>query len=59
MRILILLVILLSSCGRGVDNIVFSDPEVMRAYDEVVLGIKKSRFIDEYDIRTDTLYPHY
>ena len=56
MRILILLVILLSSCGRGVDNIVFSDPEVMRAYDEVVLGIKKSRFIDEYDIRTDTLY---
>jgi hypothetical protein len=31
----------------------------MRAYDETVLGIKKSRFIDEpipvYSIKTDTL----
>lgn len=59
MRILIALMILLSSCGKGADNIDFDDPEVSRAYDEVVLGIKKSRFIDEaipvYSIKTDTL----
>jgi hypothetical protein len=60
MRILIIITVLLYSCSIGPsDNIDYTDPEVMRAYDETVLGIKKSRFIDEpipvYSIKTDTL----
>ena len=46
-------------CGRPSDNIDYTHTEVIRAYDETVLGIKKSRFIDEpipvYSIKTDTL----
>jgi hypothetical protein len=42
-------------CSKPVDNIDFTDPEVIRAWDETVLGIKKSRYIDVYDIHTDTL----
>jgi hypothetical protein len=56
MRLLILLTALLYSCTQAPDDgIDYDHPDVMRDYDETVLGIKKSRFIDEYDIRTDTL----
>jgi len=60
MRLLILIFVLLHSCSIGpADNIDYSDPEVSRTWDETVLGIKKSRFIDEpipvYSIKTDTL----
>ena len=56
MRLLILLTTLLYSCSQAPDDVIdYDDPDVMRDYEETVLGIKKSRFIDEYDIRTDTL----
>lgn len=47
-------VLLLYGC-TSVEKIDHTDPEVMAAYDEVVLGIKESRFIDLYDILTDTI----
>ena len=53
MRLLIVLMILLSSCGRGADNIDFSDPEVMRAWEEVYLDMDEH--FPTYAIKIDTL----
>ena len=39
-----------------VDDIDWDDPEVIKAYEEVVLGIDERRFRGDYEIITDTLW---
>ena len=39
-----------------VDDIDWDDPEVIKAYEEVVLGIDERRFREDYEILTDTLW---
>ena len=55
MRIIIVCLLIASCTGYRDKPIDYKDPEVMKAYDEAVLGIKESRFIDQYDILTDTI----
>lgn len=54
MRTLLIVMALLSSCRIDPgDSIDYSDPEMMVAYDEVVLGI--SDVEDQYELRKDTI----
>ena len=58
MKYLYLLIIvgMVSVSCHQTEDIDWDDPEVIAAYDEVVLGIDERRFMGDYDILTDTLW---
>ena len=54
MRYLIIITVLLYACSSAPDNSIdYTDPEVMKAYDELVLGITNHE--DRYELRKDTI----